>query len=90
MLVYLELKRNYYNGLFFTYENSSNGVKNLAINDLLSDLKIAYNNIVVNKFDEYFSILIRQKFIINNQNYYLLQLQSLLLSRLAVGEEVGA
>lgn len=89
-IYHLELKRNYNNGLFFTYENSSNGVKNLALNDLLSDLKIAYNNIVVNKFDEYFSILIRQKFIINNQNYYLLQLQSLLLSRLAVGEEVGA
>ncbi|MDN4013397.1 restriction endonuclease subunit S [Chryseobacterium gambrini] len=87
---HLELKRNYNNGLFFTYENSSNGVKNLALNDLLSDLKIAYNNTIVNKFDKHFSILSRQKFIINNQNYYLLQLQSLLLSRLAVGEAVEA
>ena len=48
-----ELQRNYDSGLFFTYENSSNGVKNLALNDLLIDLKISYKKDYVNKINDF-------------------------------------
>lgn len=78
-----ELQRNYDSGLFFTYENSSNGVKNLALNDLLIDLKIAFNKAYVNRINDIILKIRNHNFTIANQNYYLIQLQSLLLSRLA-------
>ncbi|WP_313097386.1 restriction endonuclease subunit S [Empedobacter sp.] len=78
-----ELQRNYDSGLFFTYENSSNGVKNLALNDLLIDLKIAFEKEYVNKINDIILKIRNHNFTIAKQNYYLIQLQSLLLSRLA-------
>ena len=81
-----ELQRNYDSGLFFTYENSSNGVKNLALNDLLIDLKIAFNKAYVNRINDIILKIRNHNFTIANQNYYLIQLQSLLLSRLATLE----
>jgi type I restriction enzyme S subunit len=81
-----ELQRNYDSGLFFTYENSSNGVKNLALNDLLIDLKLAFEKEYVNKINDIILKIRNHNFSIANQNYYLIQLQSLLLSRLATLE----
>ena len=81
-----ELQRNYDSGLFFTYENSSNGVKNLALNDLLIDLKIAFEKEYVNKINDIILKIRNHNFTIAKQNYYLIQLQSLLLSRLATLE----
>ncbi len=78
-----ELQRNYDSGLFFTYENSSNGVKNLALNDLLFDLKIPFNDVIMHQINAMLLEIRYYKFTTANQNFYLNELQSLLLSRLA-------
>lgn len=78
----LTLLFNYNNGLFFTYENSSHGVKNLAINDLLEDLKVAYNKDVIMLLNNEIIKIDTLKFKISNQNHYLNELKSVLLARM--------
>ena len=82
--LYSETMNYFYNmGLFFTYENSTHGVKNLAINNLLEDLKLSYHSETISQFNEMLRKIEHFKFKTLHQNYYLDSLKSVILTNLA-------
>lgn len=73
--------------MLFTYENSSNGVKNLAIEDLFKEEIITIpDNITLSKFNAVFLKIYRHIIILGKENERLIELKDLLLSKLATVE----
>lgn len=73
--------------VFFTYENSSNGVKNLAIDDLFKEQLIPIPDTnTLNSFNKAFQKIYRHILIIGKENEKLSDLKELLLSKLATVE----
>jgi type I restriction enzyme S subunit len=77
----------YNSNILFTYENSSNGVKNLAIEDLFKEQIIAIpDNDTLNNFNTTFLKIYRHIVNIGSENEKLNELKELLLSKLATIE----
>ncbi len=73
--------------VLFTYENSSNGVKNLAIEDLFKEEIITIpDNKTLLKFNNAFLKIYRHIIILGKENEKLTELKDLLLSKLATVE----
>lgn len=77
----------YNSNVLFTYENSSNGVKNLAIDDLFNEQLIPIPDIdTLNMFNNAFLKIYRHILGIGKENEKLTELKELLLSRLTTVE----
>lgn len=74
----------YNSNVLFTYENSSNGVKNLAIDDLFKEKIIPIPNTgTLNLYNNYFLKIYRHIGILGREIEKLTELKELLLSKLA-------
>jgi type I restriction enzyme S subunit len=74
----------YISNVFFTYENSSNGVKNLAIDDLFNEELITIPDTkTLEKYNSLFLIIYRHIGFLGKENEKLTELKTFLLSRLA-------
>lgn len=81
------IKYLYNAGVLFTYENSSNGVKNLALDDLFNEELIAVPTLnTIKEFSKVFSITNRYLNAIGMELEISEELSSLLLSKLATIE----
>lgn len=77
----------YNSNVLYTYENSSNGVKNLAIDDLFKEQSIPIPDTeTLNSFNKAFLKIYRHITIHGKENEKLTDLKSLLLSKLATVE----
>jgi type I restriction enzyme S subunit len=77
----------YNNNVFFRYENSSNGVKNLDIDGVFSDEVISIpNNCILKKYSALFSKHYSLILFLGKELEKLTELQSLLLSKMATIE----
>ncbi|MCA0429196.1 MAG: restriction endonuclease subunit S [Bacteroidetes bacterium] len=74
----------YNSNVLFTYENSSNGVKNLAIDDLFKEQLIPIPDTeTLERYNNSFLRIYRQISILGKENEKLTELKELLLSKLA-------
>ncbi len=77
----------YNSNILFTYENSSNGVKNLAIDDLFKEqLIVIPDSETLNNFNSIFLKFYKHIINLGMQNEKLVELKELLLSKLATIE----
>ncbi|MEA4822375.1 MAG: restriction endonuclease subunit S [Erysipelotrichales bacterium] len=83
------IKYLYNANILFAYENSSNGVKNLAIEDLFIEQIIPIpNDQILNKFNLIFLKYYKHIINLGKENEKLIELKELLLSKLAKLEEL--
>ena len=85
--VYMNLKLMYEDNIFFNWENGTTGIKNLALNDMLSNLEVKSPN--ENDLNSYYVLFnnIMNKIANNsNENFKLGQLRDTLLPKLMNGE----
>jgi hypothetical protein len=77
----------YNSNVLFTYENSSNGVKNLAIDDLFKEQLIPIpDKDTLERYNKSFLKIYCHIGIIGKENEKLMELKALLLSKLATVE----
>ena len=85
--VYMNLKLMYEDDLFFNWENGTTGIKNLALNVMLSNLEVGVpNEKELNKYYLLFHIIMNKISNNSNENMKLSQLRDTLLPRLMNGE----
>ncbi|MBQ6268540.1 MAG: restriction endonuclease subunit S [Bacteroidetes bacterium] len=85
--VYMNLKLMYEDDLFFNWENGTTGIKNLALNDMLSNLEVGVpNEKELNEYYLLFHIIMNKISNNSNENMKLSQLRDTLLPRLMNGE----
>jgi len=74
----------YNKDVLFSYENSSNGVKNLALDDLFNEEKMVIPELQIAKlYSEIFLLLMKSNNLIGRELEVLEELKSILLSKLA-------
>lgn len=82
--LFCTIKYLYNSGVLFTYENSSNGLKNLALEDLFNEELIAIPmQSIVTEFKKLFSIMNKYTNAIGRELEILEELRGLLLSKIA-------
>lgn len=82
-LIYkFELINNYENGLFFTYENGTHGVKNLDLNSLIVDLNVCSHPQILDSFNEITAVIENKLFLLGIEIQKLEELKDLLLTRM--------
>lgn len=85
--VYLNLKLMYDDDIFFNWENGTTGIKNLALNDLLNNLKVKTpDEMMVKDFYLLFNNIMNKISNNSNENIKLEQLRDTLLPKLMNGE----
>ena len=85
--VYMNLKLMYEDDIFFNWENGTTGIKNLALNDMLSNLEVkSPNEIDLKDFYLLFNSIINKMSNNSNENIKLEQLRDTLLPKLMNGE----
>lgn len=85
--VYMNLKLMYEDNIFFNWENGTTGIKNLALNDMLSNLEVkSPNEIDLEDFYLLFNNIMNKISNNSNENIKLQQLMDTLLSKLMNGE----
>ena len=85
--VYLNLKLMYDDDIFFNWENGTTGIKNLALNDLLNNLKVKTpDEMMLKNFYLLFNNIINKISNNSNENIKLEQLRDTLLPKLMNGE----
>lgn len=85
--VYMNLKLMYEDDIFFNWENGTTGIKNLALNDMLSNLEVkSPNEIDLEDFYLLFNNIMNKISNNSNENIKLQQLMDTLLSKLMNGE----
>ncbi len=85
--VYLNLKLMYDDDIFFNWENGTTGIKNLALNDLLNNLKVKTpDEMMVKDFYLLFNNIMNKISNNSNENIKLEQLRDSLLPKLMNGE----
>lgn len=85
--VYLNLKLMYDDDIFFNWENGTTGIKNLALNDLLNNLKVKTpDKMMVKDFYLLFNNIMNKISNNSNENIKLEQLRDTLLPKLMNGE----
>lgn len=85
--VYLNLKLMYDDDIFFNWENGTTGIKNLALNDLLNNLKVKTpEEMMVKDFYLLFNNIMNKISNNSNENIKLEQLRDTLLPKLMNGE----
>ena len=85
--VYMNLKLKYEDDIFFNWENGTTGIKNLALNDLLSNIKITQpNEEELNKYYILFNSIMNKISNNSNENIKLELLRDTLLPKLMNGE----
>jgi type I restriction enzyme, S subunit len=78
----------YNNAVFFRYENSSNGVKNLDLDSIFIEERILIpNNSVLENFSNFLNVLKKNIVTLGREIETLDNLESILLSKLAIIEE---
>jgi type I restriction enzyme S subunit len=77
----------YEDDIFFNWENGTTGIKNLALNDLLSNIKITQpNEEELNKYYTLFNCIMNKISNNSNENIKLELLRDTLLPKLMNGE----
>lgn len=85
--VYLNLKLMYNDDIFFNWENGTTGIKNLALNDLLNNLKVKTpDEMMLKNFYLLFNNIMNKISNNSNENIKLEQLRDALLPKLMNGE----
>ena len=85
--VYMNLKLMYEDDIFFNWENGTTSIKNLALNDMLSNLGVkSPNEIDLKDFYLLFNSIINKISNNSNENIKLEQLRDTLLPKLMNGE----
>lgn len=85
--VYLNLKLMYDDDIFFNWENGTTGIKNLALNDLLNNLKVKTpDEMMLKNFYLLFNNIMNKISNNSNENIKLEQLRDTLLPKLMNGE----
>ena len=85
--VYLNLKLMYDDDIFFNWENGTTGIKNLALNDLLNNLKVKTpDEMMLKNFYLLFNNIMNKISNNSNENIKLEQLRDTLLPKLINGE----
>lgn len=85
--VYLNLKLMYDDDIFFNWENGTTGIKNLALNDLLNNLKVKTpDEMMLKNFYLSFNNIMNKISNNSNENIKLEQLRDTLLPKLMNGE----
>lgn len=85
--VYMNLKLMYEDDIFFNWENGTTGIKNLALNDMLSNLEVkSPNEIDLEDFYLLFNNIMNKISNNSNENIKLQQLIDTLLPKLMNGE----
>ena len=85
--VYLNLKLMYDDDIFFNWENGTTGIKNLALNDLLNNLKVKTpDEMMLKDFYLLFNNIMNKISNNSNENIKLEQLRDTLLPKLMNGE----
>lgn len=85
--VYMNLKLMYEDDIFFNWENGTTGIKNLALNDMLSNLEVkSPNEIDLEDFYLLFNNIMNKISNNSNENIKLQQLMDTLLPKLMNGE----
>lgn len=85
--VYMNLKLMYEDDIFFNWENGTTGIKNLALNDMLSNLEVkSPNEIDLKDFYLLFNSIINKMSYNSNENIKLEQLRDTLIPKLMNGE----
>ena len=85
--VYLNLKLMYDDDIFFNWENGTTGIKNLALNNLLNNLKVKTpDEMMVKDFYLLFNNIMNKISNNSNENIKLEQLRDTLLPKLMNGE----
>ena len=85
--VYLNLKLMYDDDIFFNWENGTTGIKNLALNDLLNNLKVKTpDEMMLKDFYLLFNNIMNKISNNSNENIKLEQLRDKLLPKLMNGE----
>lgn len=84
--VYMNLKLMYEDDIFFNFENGTTGIKNLALNDMLSNLEVkSPNEIDLKVFSLLFNNIMNKISNNSNENIKLEQLRNTLLPKLMNG-----
>lgn len=85
--VYMNLKLMYEDDIFFNWENGTTGIKNLALNDMLSNLEVkSPNEIDLEDFYLLFNNIMNKISNNSNENIKLQKLMDTLLPKLMNGE----
>lgn len=85
--VYMNLKLMYEDGIFFNWENGTTGIKNLALNDMLSNLEVkSPNEDDLKNYYVLFNNIMNKISNNSNESLKLEQLRDILLQKLMNGE----
>ena len=85
--IYMNLKLMYEDDIFFNWENGTTGIKNLALNDMLSNLEVkSPNEIELKDYYLLFNNIMNKISSNSNENIKLEQLRDSLLPKLISGE----
>lgn len=85
--IYMNLKLMYEDDIFFNWENGTTGIKNLALNDMLSNLKVKTpEEMMLKDFYLLFNNIMNKISSNSNENIKLEQLRDTLLPELMKGE----
>lgn len=85
--IYMNLKLMYEDDIFFNWENGTTGIKNLALNDMLSNLEVkSPNEMELKDYYLLFNNIMNKISSNSNENIKLEQLRDTLLPKLTSGE----
>ena len=85
--IYMNLKLMYEDDIFFNWENGTTGIKNLALNDMLSNLEVkSPNEMELKDYYLLFNNIMNKISSNSNENIKLEQLRDTLLPKLMSGE----